>query len=677
MQNDFGYDIETFLDIFSCVTVHIPTGRRWIHEVSSRVNQSREFISFVRWIGSLPDGRMVGFNNEGFDYPAIHKLCEMGWFDAKAAYQVGQDIINTPWDDRFRHRVWDSHKIAKQVDLLMIHHFDNAARATNLKALEIAMKSYSVIDLPYSPHEPTTDAQKTEIIEYNAHDVSETVRFYNESKKQLAFRDELTQQYGIDFTNFNDTKIGKEFFTMKMEEAVPGITGMRDRPRKAKQTWRDVIDIGSTLLPYLQFNHPEMQRMHQFFSHAKITETKGAFENLHCSIDGFEFHFGTGGIHGSRSGETFHADDEYDIIDVDVASYYPNLAIMNRLYPAHLSETFCTIYKELYDRRLAVGKKTTEGEMIKLALNGVYGDSNNVYSCFLDPQYTMAITVNGQLSLCMLAETVMAQHDVHMVQINTDGLTCRVPKAGRAAFLQACRDWEVVTGLELEEVDYKSMWVRDVNNYVGDYGMVKNDKTGELERKVKLKGAYDHDVAWHQNHSSLVIPKAVEAFLIHGTDPATYINACQDPFEFCRTAKVQRNGKLMHGDVQVQRVTRYHVAIRGDGLTKVMPPIKPARNVKDPRKLATWKEYDRLKAMVDNGYREEPIANDSLSTTGLSGETYGEVFYRLTGYLERRSGIDVGFAVNIANDIRDFDWQNLNRHWYIHQAQKLIDALNS
>ena len=301
MQNDFAYDIETFLDIFSCVTVQISTGRRWIHEVSSRVNQSREFVSFVRWIGSLSDGRMVGFNNEGFDYPAIHKLCEMGWFDAKTAYQVGQDIINTPWDDRFRHRVWDSQKIVKQVDLLMVHHFDNAARATSLKALEIAMKSYSVIDLPYSPDEPTTDAQKTEIIEYNAHDVSETVRFYNESKKQLAFRDELSQQYEIDFTNFNDTKIGKEFFTMKMEEAVPGITGMRDRPRKAKQTWRDVIDIGSTLLPYLHFNHPEMQRMHQFFSNAKITETKGAFEDLHCTIDGFDFHFGTGGIHGSRS----------------------------------------------------------------------------------------------------------------------------------------------------------------------------------------------------------------------------------------------------------------------------------------------------------------------------------------------------------------------------------------
>jgi len=45
--------------------------------------------------------------------------------------------------------------------------------------------------------------------------------------------------------------------------------------------------------------------------------------------------------------------------------------------------------------------------MLKLALNGTFGDSNNIYSVFYDPQFTMAITVNGQLMLCMLAERLM------------------------------------------------------------------------------------------------------------------------------------------------------------------------------------------------------------------------------------------------------------------------------
>lgn len=43
-------------------------------------------------------------------------------------------------------------------------------------------------------------------------------------------------------------------------------------------------------------------------------------------------------------------------------------------------------------------KGTPENAMLKLALNSVYGDSNNQYSVFYDPMYTMKITVNGQLS---------------------------------------------------------------------------------------------------------------------------------------------------------------------------------------------------------------------------------------------------------------------------------------
>lgn len=610
MNDDFVYDIETFRNLFSCVTVHVPTRTRWIHEVSPRMNQSSQFVAFIRWLGSRPDARLVGYNNLGFDYPVVHHLVGLGEFTWDDAYFKGQEIINTDWNDRFRHTVWDSDMIVPQVDLLKIHHFDNPAKSTSLKALEIAMRSHSVVDLPYSPHEPLTSEQADEVISYNAHDVNETLKFYLETVEMLEFRAEVGRTLGMNATNFSDTKIGSEFMIHNLEQSQPGITGARARPKKLRQTHRPVIDVGSVLLPYLQFEHPEFQRVHQFFSGLKITETKGALDDLHCEIDGFEFHFGTGGIHGSRPNETFTADDEYDLIDVDVASYYPNLSIKNRIFPAHLSEAFCDIYENLYNERLRVGKKTPLGGAIKLALNSTYGNSNNQYSCFLDPAFTMAITVNGQLSLCMLAEWVMKMPGVTMIQINTDGLTCRVPKTSRAEFLGLCRHWETVTKLELEEVDYSRMFVRDVNNYVGEYP----------DGEVKLKGAYDYGVGWHQNHSSLVVAKAAEACLIHGTPCADFIAAHHDPFDFCRTAKVQKRDRLLHGDREIQRTTRYHVAIRGDGLTKVMPPLRGKTN-------------------------------------------------------ERHNGIDKGFAVQICNDITDFDWSNLNRHWYTHQAQKLVDGV--
>ena len=107
--------------------------------------------------------------------------------------------------------------------------------------------------------------------------------------------------------------------------------------------------------------------------------------------------FGLGGIHGSVESEIVESDGTHVIVDLDVSSFYPNLAISNGFYPAHLGREFCVIYKNLYEQRKTYPKKSAESAMLKLALNGVYGDSNNQFSVFYDPLYTMTITLNGQL----------------------------------------------------------------------------------------------------------------------------------------------------------------------------------------------------------------------------------------------------------------------------------------
>ncbi len=61
------------------------------------------------------------------------------------------------------------------------------------------------------------------------------------------------------------------------------------------------------------------------------------------------------------------------IIDVDVSSFYPNLAIKNKFYASHLGEEFCDIYEEIYLERKKYPKKSPENEGLKLALNGAYG----------------------------------------------------------------------------------------------------------------------------------------------------------------------------------------------------------------------------------------------------------------------------------------------------------------
>ena len=53
----------------------------------------------------------------------------------------------------------------------------------------------------------------------------------------------------------------------------------------------------------------------------KLT-TKGVFTDLNCTINGFKFVFGVGGIHGSVESQIVYSDDDFQIVDVDVTSFY-------------------------------------------------------------------------------------------------------------------------------------------------------------------------------------------------------------------------------------------------------------------------------------------------------------------------------------------------------------------
>jgi hypothetical protein len=114
--------------------------------------------------------------------------------------------------------VWDRDQIFPQLDLLLLNHFDNKARMTSLKALEVAMKSPNVKDLPFPVGMVLNDAQKDELITYNIHDVRETTKFMMRCLSAIQFREELCQTHGRNFMNHNDTKIGKDYFVMELEK---------------------------------------------------------------------------------------------------------------------------------------------------------------------------------------------------------------------------------------------------------------------------------------------------------------------------------------------------------------------------------------------------------------------------------------------------------------------------
>jgi hypothetical protein len=613
-MNDYVWDIETYPNVFTMTVEHVEAPFRWVFEISDWRNDSSELLSFMNYLKDT-GSRMIGFNSLGFDYPVLHTLIRMGRGDAKTLYQKAQAIINAQDNDKWAHLVNPTDRYVEQIDLYKIHHFDNKARATGLKVLEFNMRSENIGDLPFKVGTELTKDQVDVLKEYNAHDVSETKKFYNHTKKMIAFREELTHKYHRDFMNHNDTKIGKDYFVMRLEEAGVQCYEYGSSGRVPKQTKRPAIRLSDAILPWVSFDQPEFNRILTWLKSQTITETKGVFTDLTARINGFDFVFGLGGIHGSVESMVVESDDDWVIVDLDVTSYYPNLAITNGFHPQHLGETFCSIYKNLFEQRKSYPKASAESAMLKLALNGVYGDSNNVFSVFYDPLFTMSITLNGQLLLCMLAEKVMGIDGAQLIQLNTDGLTVKIRRDLEPKLKLVTDAWQSQTQLSLEQATYRSMFIRDVNNYLAVY------ENGN----VKRKGAYEYDLDWHQNHSALVVPKVAEKVLIDGAPIRETVESWPEIMDFMLRTKVPRSSYLAIDEGgqkrQLQNITRYYIADGGGRLFKFMPPLKGKNE---------W----------------------------------------------RQIGVESGWGVQVCNDISDAGKLPIDYEYYICQIEKLVLGLS-
>lgn len=652
------YDCETLPNCFLLNAQGLYSDLDIIFEISEYRNDAE---LLYRWClywqaNQIP---MIGFNNLYFDYQILHQFFLNPYLTPELIFQIANSLIRQ--GGRFS-SIYASDRFTPQIDLLKIHHFDNRAKSTSLKALQVNMRLDSVMEMPIAYDQPVTPEQiKTLLIPYNRHDVASTKQFTLISMEAIKFRLGLMDTVRGDVMNWSDTKIGGKL----LEQRLGPDLCYDAFSRQPRQTPRQTIPLADIIFPYIRFEHPEFQRIldwmrTQTLTANEITEsiqTKGVFTGVKATVGGLDFHFGTGGIHGSVTAQRFETCNEYVICDIDVASLYPSIAIVNRLYPEHLGERFVEEYAKLPAERKEwqkkKGKKCVEANSLKLAANGTYGNSNNAFSVFYDPKFTMSITINGQLLLCMLAERLLTVPTLQIIQINTDGITFRVHPTLRVYAQHEQAQWEKYTRLVLEELTYSRMWIRDVNSYIAE----------DLDGKLKLKGAYWYPAkfpddisnaqppAWHKDLSALVVIRAAVEHITEGTDIERFIYSHHDPFDFMCRAKVDRSSKLYIDETEVQRITRYYVALNGDNMRKVSPPAGPVGEFKRKNGIS---DYEWSQRPQDGSWSEAHHTKNR------------------SRYVQRETAIEAGYKVAECNLASRFDFGNVNYQWYIDAARKLV-----
>ena len=212
-----------------------------------------------------------------------------------------------------------------------------------------------------------------------------------------------------------------------------------------------------------------------------------------------------------------------------------------------------------------------------MALNGSFGKSNDIYSFFYDPMFTMQITVNGQLLLSMLVEEIVNYIDCTVLQVNTDGITIKYNKQDIDKVQGIMDWWQSLTDIALESEYYDLMVIRDVNNYI----------SRTTKGKAKYKGAFEiipmangKKVYW-KDMSMKIVPIAISEYFLNNIPIRETIKNHKNIFNFCKRFKTTEGWKSeiryldFKDNIPYQRVDkqqkniRYFISNKGSTLMKV------------------------------------------------------------------------------------------------------------
>jgi hypothetical protein len=571
------YDIETFLSIFCVVFKY--QNRYKTFEISERKDEYESLVTFLK-NGASKGWFFVGFNNVRFDGQVLQWLIEAkesfksltGKTKAKHIMQFAESVIEKINNKEFP-PYQESKLSCQQLDLFLQAHYNNRARSTSLKWLEYSMNWKKIQDLPYRYDEFLSSDKFDDVILYCQNDVDATEEFFKKSKEMVELRFiQQSENPHLELFNKSDSSIGEALFLDLMSEKLQ----IEKKYLKKMQTRRDFINLADVILPYIKFESIEFNSVLEFFKKQTITEsTKDAFKHL-IVFDNMEYVYGLGGLHSARNSSIFQSDEENIILSVDFSSFYPNISIRNKLYPEHLSESFCILYEELFEKRKLIPKSNPQNTAIKLLLNSAFGKAGDEYSFLYDKLFQMAITVNGQLILSMLCEQLSNINGVKIVMVNTDGLELIVPKNKKQEVYQVCLAIENLTKLQLEYDVYDKLFTRDINNYL----------SVNTKGKIKTKGVFDIDLELHKNRSERIVPIAIKRYFVDNIPVEDTIKnhlfvgnyekiENQGIYDFCIGKKIQSNQNYTIEDSEentikniTDKVIRFYVSSDGNYLKK-------------------------------------------------------------------------------------------------------------
>lgn len=288
------------------------------------------------------------------------------------------------------------------------------------------------------------------------------------------------------------------------------------------------------------------------------------------------------------------------LCNFDVGSLYPNLV---RLYGySSRSQKDKNAYVNLLDMRMkAKHGKLSEDVLkpmgltnddlktgLKLPLNAYTGTLRASFNKNADFKQGFGICTTGQLLILQLVYDLQKIPTLEMVSTNTDAVMFTIEEEYKPQVLQVIKDWEDLTGLEMEEDKIVKIVMRDVNSYceivqVGDNDFKVNYKGGEFKGKHKFKWnkeerifeySFDDEI---EANSLTIVSEALLKKLLFDIPIEDTINNCNDIFRFQIISHMGNTYEKCvqespNGDIELQKNNRIYAS---NGTSGTIIKVKP------------------------------------------------------------------------------------------------------
>jgi hypothetical protein len=545
-------DVETYRNFFAVCFLRLDTRRKMAFELSARSS-----FNTGKVIRVMTSNTIVTFNGTAYDLPLM-RLAVRGASNQELK-AVSDHIINS-----VDARGWMIERELGLRGAKGLDHVDlmesNPSVHQGLKMLHARLHGRYVVDLPYPPGATLTPEQMNVTTLYCFNDLDATRLVWEAMREPIALREALSTRYNVDLRNKSDAQIGETIVRIGVERTLRTRIG----PVTSETTF------GYEPPDFLSFYDRKLNWVLRGLKSGVFTVSESGkivpppiLENLTVTLGEMTYSMGIGGLHSTEETRLLRSNAEYQLVDVDAASQYPNIILKLGIYPRSLGPAFLKVYGELVAERLAAksaGQKAV-ADGLKIGVNGVFGKLGSRYGCLSAPKLMIAVTLTGQLSILMLIELAEVA-GISVVSANTDGVLfwCPRPKLGELRSL--LRSWEQLVGMVTEEALYSMICNSSVNSYIA----VRED--GKAKRKGPLADPWsenDFREQMKKNPQTTICSEAILRYVRDGEAIDKTIVGCKDVRMFLSVIKVT-GGAVWRGH-PLGRIVRYYYSTEGEQIS--------------------------------------------------------------------------------------------------------------